>query len=100
MANADPFPRSRSTNPSKGGKDARVSAAGTAVDYKKMYDRVSSMASIGVWEYDLRQHELTWTDAVYDLFELPRGTRLRRGGSGLLQHCFSFGDGAVENRSH
>lgn len=31
------------------------------------------MASIGVWEYDLLKRELTWSDAVYDLFEVPCG---------------------------
>lgn len=49
-----------------------------ALDYKKMYDRVSTMASIGVWEYDLLKHELTWSDTVYDLFEIPRGQPVNR----------------------
>lgn len=46
--------------------------------YRKMYDRVSALARIGVWECDLATDELTWTDAVYDLFELPRGSPVRR----------------------
>jgi C4-dicarboxylate-specific signal transduction histidine kinase len=41
--------------------------------YKKMYDRASALARIGVWEYELSTGRLTWTDGVYDLFELPRG---------------------------
>ncbi len=43
-----------------------------------MYERVSKMASIGVWEYDLLRHELSWSDAVYDLFEVPRGQPITR----------------------
>ena len=50
----------------------------SAAHYKKMYDRVSALAGIGVWECDLATNALTWTDAVYDLFELPRGSPVRR----------------------
>lgn len=46
--------------------------------YKKMYDRSSALARIGVWEFDLETETLTWTDGVYDLFELPRGSPLDR----------------------
>jgi two-component system sensor kinase FixL len=52
-------------------------AASTA-HYKKMYDRSSALARIGVWECDRATEALTWTDGVYDLFELPRGTPLER----------------------
>ena len=45
--------------------------------YKKMYDRASALARIGVWECDLATEALTWTDGVYDLFELPRGAPRR-----------------------
>ena len=44
-----------------------------------MYDRISGLAKIGVWEFDLVAEKLTWTDTVYDLFEIPRGTVLHRG---------------------
>lgn len=47
--------------------------------YKKMYDRISRLAKIGVWEFDLVTEKLTWTDTVYDLFEIPRGAVLQRG---------------------
>ncbi|WP_409644823.1 sensor histidine kinase [Sphingorhabdus sp.] len=43
-----------------------------------MYDRISGLAKIGVWEFDLLTETLTWTDTVYDLFEIPRGTLLKR----------------------
>jgi diguanylate cyclase (GGDEF)-like protein len=46
--------------------------------YKSMYDRSSALAKIGVWQCDLATSELTWTDGVYDLFELPRSSPLRR----------------------
>lgn len=52
--------------------------AGTIAHYKKMYDRASSLARIGVWECDLANEQLTWTDGVYDLFELPRGVPVVR----------------------
>lgn len=47
-------------------------------DYKKMYDRVSSLARIGVWECQLPTEVLTWTNTVYDLFGMPRGAPLQR----------------------
>src|SRR3546814_13581891 len=43
-----------------------------------MYDRSSALARIGVWECDLATEALTWTDGVYDLFEIPRGSPLAR----------------------
>lgn len=43
-----------------------------------MYDRISGLARIGVWEFDLVTEKLTWTDTVYDLFDIPRGTILQR----------------------
>lgn len=52
--------------------------AASIAHYKKMYDRSSALAKIGVWECDLATEALTWTDGVYDLFELPRGSPLER----------------------
>lgn len=46
--------------------------------YKKMYERASRLGRIGVWECDLATEALTWTDTVYDLFDLPRQSLLRR----------------------
>jgi len=56
---------------------ARSQAVSTA-QYKKMYDRSSLLAKIGVWECDLATNALIWTDGVYDLFELPRGSVVDR----------------------
>jgi diguanylate cyclase (GGDEF)-like protein len=50
----------------------------TIARYRKMYERASALAHIGVWECDLATEELTWTDGVYDIFELPRGSRVTR----------------------
>jgi two-component system sensor kinase FixL len=62
-----------------GGSLATLAAqAASVAHYKKMYDRSSALARIGVWECDLATEALTWTDGVYDLFELPRGTPLER----------------------
>lgn len=60
--------------------DARHSAAlaASSVHYKKMYDRISGLAKIGVWEFDLVTEKLIWTDTVYDLFEIPRNSVLQR----------------------
>lgn len=48
---------------------------------KKMYDRVSSLGKIGVWECDLASEELTWTDTIYDLFDLPRQSKVDRAST-------------------
>lgn len=45
---------------------------------KKIFDRSSAAASIGVWECSLPDEKLRWTDVVYDIFELPRGSALDR----------------------
>lgn len=52
--------------------------SGAAVHFKKMYDRVSTLAKIGVWECDLGTEELIWTDMVYDIFGICRGTSISR----------------------
>ena len=46
---------------------------------QKIFNRSSAAARIGVWECDLSDESLVWTDVVYDLFDQPRGTRLDRG---------------------
>jgi len=33
---------------------------------------------IGLWECDLSDETLTWSGAVYDIFGLPRASRVRR----------------------
>jgi diguanylate cyclase (GGDEF)-like protein/PAS domain S-box-containing protein len=43
-----------------------------------MFERASQTAHIGIWVCTLPDQRLTWTDGVYDLFELPRGSALDR----------------------
>lgn len=50
----------------------------SAADYKRIYDQALLIAKMGAWECRLDTEELIWTDAVYDLFELPRGSTLVR----------------------
>jgi diguanylate cyclase (GGDEF)-like protein len=45
---------------------------------RKIFDRASAAARIGVWECSLPDEKLQWTDVVYDLFDLPRGAALDR----------------------
>lgn len=56
---------------------ARALAA-TGERYRKMYERASALAKIGVWECDLVTGELTWTEGVYDIFGLPQGSPVTR----------------------
>lgn len=60
------------------GEAVLAAQAASIAHYKKMYDRASALARIGVWECDLATEALTWTDGVYDLFELPRGSPITR----------------------
>ena len=57
--------------------------------YKKMYDRASASAKIGVWECDLATETVIWTDGVYDIFELPRGSAVSRAQALDLYDEFS-----------
>jgi diguanylate cyclase (GGDEF)-like protein len=45
---------------------------------RKIFDRSSAAAKIGVWECSLPNETLQWTDVVYDIFDLPRGSPLDR----------------------
>jgi diguanylate cyclase (GGDEF)-like protein len=45
---------------------------------RKIFKRASEAARIGVWECNLADESLVWTDVVYDIFDLPRGSALDR----------------------
>lgn len=45
---------------------------------KRLYDQAARLAHFGAWECDLATEDLTWTDGVHALFELPVGTPLKR----------------------
>lgn len=44
-----------------------------------LLERASATARIGIWSCTLPDERLTWTNGVYDLFELPRSSLLDRG---------------------
>jgi len=46
-----------------------------------MYERVSTLGKIGIWECDLATEKLTWTSAVYALFDLPDGAPIDRAST-------------------
>lgn len=48
---------------------------------RKTFEQASAAASIGVWECDLATQALRWSDVVYDLFDLPRGSFIDREGT-------------------
>jgi two-component system sensor kinase FixL len=66
------------TNETEGPDHSSCRPAASAAHFRKMYDRISGLAKIGVWECDLATEKLTWTDMVYDPFEIPRGTAIER----------------------
>ncbi|URK89573.1 hypothetical protein LP421_33205 (plasmid) [Rhizobium sp. RCAM05350] len=45
---------------------------------RKIFDRSSAAARLGVWQCSLPDNTLEWTDVVYDMFDLPRGSDLDR----------------------
>lgn len=44
----------------------------------QLVDRASETARIGIWECDLSDNSLQWSNGVYDLFEFPRGAKVSR----------------------
>ena len=44
------------------------------VRYKTLFDSASSVAKIGAWEWIMDGDQLTWTDGMYDIHEVPRGS--------------------------
>ena len=43
-----------------------------------LIERASATARIGIWSCSLPDEEQSWSDGVYDLFELPRGSAVSR----------------------
>ncbi|GJD84227.1 diguanylate cyclase domain-containing protein [Methylobacterium haplocladii] len=60
------------------------------------FERAAAGARVGIWECALHDESLTWTDQVYDLFEIPRGTRLARR---TTLDCYTPGSRAVLERT-
>lgn len=45
---------------------------------KPLYDRSMAPAALGAWECNLTNETLSWTDGIYDLFSLQRGSEIYR----------------------
>ncbi|RCW85303.1 diguanylate cyclase domain-containing protein [Phyllobacterium bourgognense] len=60
-------------------KESIIRDQATALEHsRKIFARASVAARIGVWECSLPDETLHWTDVVYDIFDLPRGSNLHR----------------------
>lgn len=46
---------------------------------QNLLERASATARIGIWSCTLPDERLIWTNGVYDIFELPRGSLVDRG---------------------
>ncbi len=57
---------------------SRSSELQSTTSHGQLYGRAAQLAKFGAWECDLATVELTWTDGVYDLFDLPRGSTIHR----------------------
>lgn len=58
---------------------AKVAQHEARSDYlRRQFDRASATARIGIWECNLADESLSWTNGVYDLFEFPRGSVISR----------------------
>ncbi|MBP1862347.1 sensor domain-containing diguanylate cyclase [Rhizobium herbae] len=60
--------------------------ASALVHSRKIFDRSSAAARLGVWQCSLPDNALEWTDVVYDIFDLPRGSILDRSE---IVKCYS-----------
>ncbi|WP_238206329.1 diguanylate cyclase domain-containing protein [Methylobacterium marchantiae] len=58
---------------------------------RKIFERASAAARIGVWECRLADEALTWTDTVYRIFDLPVGSPVDRK---TTLECYSPGSRA------
>ena len=41
-------------------------------EYKNQLETLQKLSHIGLWEYDLKTNVLSWTDEVYNIFELDK----------------------------
>jgi diguanylate cyclase (GGDEF)-like protein len=56
-------------------QDALIAAQARELAHsRKIFARASEAAQIGVWECELTDNSLRWSDVVYDIFDLPRGS--------------------------
>lgn len=52
---------------------------------KRLFDRASALTRSGGWEWTPDSGELTWTDGMYDIHEVPRGSEI---SSQLIQSFY------------
>ncbi len=45
---------------------------------RSIFREASITARLGVWQCELPEHTLIWSDGVYEIFELPKGAPLHR----------------------
>ncbi len=64
----------------------------SAADAKRLYDQAALLARVGAWECELARETLSWTDGVYDLFGLARGSTVHRPSIVDLYHDDSRGE--------
>jgi len=72
--------------PSNDGRDSNAgkilpAGANSSVQFHRLqalFDRSFKAARVGIWECTLPDQSLTWTDTVYDIFELEPGSPLLR----------------------
>jgi diguanylate cyclase (GGDEF)-like protein len=59
---------------------SRTIADYTALEEQRrtLFDRASATARIGIWQCNLSDNSLIWTNGVYDLFEIARNTPVTR----------------------
>ncbi|WEK06308.1 MAG: sensor domain-containing diguanylate cyclase [Candidatus Devosia phytovorans] len=48
---------------------------------RSLFDRASATARIGIWQCNLADHSITWTNGVYDIFEIPRDEQISRAST-------------------
>lgn len=60
-------------------KDALIDAQAAALAHSaKIFDRASCAARIGVWQCSLPDETLSWTDVIFDIFDMPRSAMPNR----------------------
>ncbi|WP_028744700.1 GGDEF domain-containing protein [Rhizobium mesoamericanum] len=70
-----------------GEKQRRLDQQAVALAHsRKIFDRSSQAARIGVWECSLPDNRLVWTKMVYDLFDMPYDADLDRSE---IVKCYS-----------
>lgn len=65
---------------------------------RSTFEAASTLARVGLWECSLPDGRLRWSDAVYDIFGLPRGSAVDRAASLRLYQPGSL-EAVIEQRA-